>query len=59
MNAQQQIIIPLPLALTELSEKQATGELILGMLKAGIEHLARAGESYAQAAQRIKQQGFV
>ena len=45
------------------SQKENTpkpqGETILGVLKADIERLARAGESYEQAAERIKKQGLV
>ena len=35
------------------------GETINGVLKADIERLARAGETYEQAAERIKKQGLV
>ena len=35
------------------------GETINGVLKSDIERLARAGESYEQAAERIKKQGLV
>ena len=35
-------------------KKRPQGETILGVLKADIERLARAGESYEQAAERIK-----
>lgn len=45
------------------SQKENTpkpkGETILGVLKADIERLARAGETYEQAAERIKKQGLV
>ena len=40
-------------------KKRPKGETILGVLKADIERLARAGESYEQAAERIKKQGLV
>ena len=40
-------------------KKRPQGETILGVLKADIERLARAGESYEQAAERIKKQGLV
>lgn len=40
-------------------KKRLKGETILGVLKADIERLARAGESYEQAAERIKKQGLV
>lgn len=36
------------------SKKMAVGEMINGVLKADIERLARAGESYEQARERIK-----
>lgn len=41
------------------AKKRPTGEMINGVLKADIERLARAGESYEQAAERIKRQGLV
>lgn len=40
-------------------KKRPQGETILGVLKADIERLARAGESYEQAAERIKKKGLV
>ena len=40
-------------------KKRPQGETINGVLKADIERLARAGESYEQAAERIKKQGLV
>jgi len=40
-------------------KKKDTGERILGILKADIERLAKAGESYEQAAERIKTMGLV
>ena len=40
-------------------KKRPKGETINGVLKADIERLARAGESYEQAAERIKKQGLV
>ncbi|MCP5175141.1 MAG: replication initiation protein [Moraxellaceae bacterium] len=40
-------------------KKRPQSETINGVLKADIERLARAGESYEQAAERIKKQGLV
>ena len=40
-------------------KKPPQGETIHGVLKADIERLARAGESYEQAAARIKQQALI
>lgn len=40
-------------------KKPPQGETICGVLKADIERLARAGESYEQAAARIKQQELI
>jgi hypothetical protein len=40
-------------------KKPPQGETIHGVLKADIERLARAGESYEQAAARIKQQELI
>lgn len=40
-------------------KKVSQGDTILGISKADIERLARAGESYEQAAERIKQQKLV
>lgn len=41
---------------TQEPKKAATGDMIYGVLKSDIERMARAGESYEQAAYRIKQQ---
>ena len=42
-----------------IKKKPPVGATINGVLKADIERLARAGESYDQAAERIKQQGLL
>jgi plasmid replication initiation protein len=44
---------------SSIKKKPPVGATINGVLKADIERLARAGESYDQAAERIKQQGLL